>query len=56
MVEIDSYDNNSGATVIKTALQHTHFGAAEAESLGGYHYDLRAEVALLSRNVIIQGD
>ncbi len=51
-----NYDNGSGATTITPALAHAHYGAAGNETVGGYTYDLRAEVGLLSRNVVIQGD
>ena len=45
----------SGATIgLDAPLQHSHFG--ELQEFGGRVLDERAEVGLLSRNIIIQGD
>lgn len=42
--------------MIDGILKHPHFGGTEKESENGFEYDIRAEVAYLSRNVVIQGD
>jgi cell surface hyaluronidase len=45
----------SGATVtLERPLAYTHWGAAE--TLGGVSIDHRAEVGLLTRNIVVQGD
>lgn len=39
---------------MKSPLRFGHFG--ELQTFGGEVFDMRAEVGLLTRNVVIQGD
>jgi len=53
---IVSYDNSTGVTVINTPLNFTHFGAAESTASKYNGADIRGEVMILSRNIIIAGE
>jgi len=53
---IESYDNDTGALVVKTALKAYHYGAATSTAANYNGVDMRGEVYLLSRNVKIQGN
>ncbi len=49
-----SVSNNRSIIQLKTPLQYTHWGINQTFS--GYTLDERAEVGLLSKNIMIQGD
>lgn len=51
---IKSYDSTTGALVLTAGLKYYHFGAAASTDFSGL--DLRGEVFLLSRNILIEGD
>ena len=55
MLIIDSVTNNGLRIVLKTALKYEHLGETMRFD-GGHSADFRANVALLSRNVVVQGD
>lgn len=52
---IDTYDSTTGQVTVTEAAQHYHYGnsqiSTEYEGL-----DIRAEVALLTRNVKVSGE
>lgn len=50
--EIERIDGN--VVTLRTPTRHKHFGAVR--SIGDIRLDVRAEVGLLSRNIVIQGD
>jgi len=53
---ITSYDTETGEVQLNTPLDYYHWGQAEST---GDHYnglDMRGEVILLSRNVVIKGE
>lgn len=54
--QITSKTNNGASTVIEFAdpLEHGHFGLIE--TYGGVEIDMRAEVGLLTRNLVFRGD
>ena len=51
---VKSYDGATGALVLNTGLSYYHFGAAASTDFQGV--DLRGEVFLLTRNIVIEGD
>lgn len=52
---VEAYDATTGEVTLKTALKFYHWGKSESTKVK-YGVDMRAEVALLTRNVLIQGD
>jgi len=51
-----SYDNSTGVTVLNTPLNFTHFGAAVSTASKYNGVDIRGEVMLLTRNIVIKGE
>jgi hypothetical protein len=51
-----SYDNSTGVTVINTPLNYTHFGAAVSTASKYNGVDIRGEVMILTRNILIKGE
>jgi hypothetical protein len=49
---ISSYDASTGEVTVTTAATGYHFGAASSTA-PEYPVDMRGEVALLSRNILI---
>ena len=49
---ISSYDSGTGEVTVTTAATGYHFGAASSTA-PEYPVDMRGEVALLSRNILI---
>lgn len=56
MVSITSYDSLSGNLVLATALKYYHFGAPASTASKYQGLDMRGEVVLLTRNIVIKGD
>jgi hypothetical protein len=54
-VFVATYDAATGATTLTNPISHYHWGAAESTALQFNMVDVRAEVMLLSRNIIIAG-
>jgi hypothetical protein len=50
---ITSYDSTSGALVVSAPLQFYHFGAANSTAQNYHGLDMRCEVILLNRNILI---
>ena len=53
---VKSYNSVTGDLVINTPLFYYHFGAAASTGANYQGLDMRGEVVLLSRNIVIQGD
>lgn len=53
--EIVSYSNFTGETVISKQLSYYHYGRKASTESSYNGVDMRAEVYLLSRNIVIQG-
>lgn len=55
---ITAISDPSGTPIITldSALEHTHFGEIYTVGSDGDFIDMRAEVGLLSRNVVFRGD
>jgi hypothetical protein len=53
---VKSYNSVTGDLVINTPLLYYHFGAAASTGANYQGLDMRGEVILLSRNIVIQGD
>lgn len=54
-VILASYDNTTGYANLKSPIKYPHYGALYSDKDGDFEYDLRAEIGLLSRNIIVQG-
>lgn len=54
--KIVSYNDATGETELNKAIKHDHYGSSYDEQEGTYSYDMRAEVGLLTRNIVIRGD
>lgn len=53
---VESYDINTGKTLLRTALKYHHWGA-EISTADNYNgVDMRGEVILLSRSIVIAGE
>ena len=55
-VHVTSYDNVTGLVNINTTLEHYHWGAAASTASKYNGVDIRGEVMILSRNIIISGE
>ena len=55
-VFVESYDNETGKAVIDRELLFYHWGALESTAKDYNGADLRGEVLLLTRNILIRGD
>ena len=53
---IRTYSDSTGDLVIESGLQHYHFGAAVSTATDFSGLDMRGEVYLLDRNIVIRGD
>lgn len=53
-VTIKSYDPTTGICELKSALKFYHWGK-ETSTVSEFGIDIRGEVALLTRNILIQG-
>lgn len=53
---IKSYNSVTGELVLEAALQYYHFGAAVSTGANYQGLDMRGEVMMLNRNILIQGD
>jgi len=54
-VFVSSYDSSTGLVTLNTSLNYYHFGAAESTASKYRGVDIRGEVLLLTRNVLIEG-
>ncbi len=54
-VFVSSYDSSTGSVTLNTSLNYYHFGAAESTASKYSGVDIRGEVLLLTRNVLIEG-
>lgn len=52
---IETYDPATGNTILRDPLLDYHWGQADSTE-SQYGVDIRAEVVLLSRNIVIHGD
>jgi polygalacturonase len=55
-VFIKSYSNETGVVVLNSTLNFYHWGASESTSAAYNGVDMRGEVLLLTRNIIIEGE
>jgi hypothetical protein len=53
---ITAYDRETGKVTLKTPLEWHHWGQADSTAADFNGVDMRGEVALLSRNIRIQGE
>ena len=53
---IQSYNSVTGDLVLTTALEYYHFGQETSTGANYQGLDMRGEVILLNRNILIQGD
>ena len=53
---ISSYNSATGALVLTAPLKFYHFGAAASTGANYQGVDMRGEVILLNRNIVIEGD
>jgi hypothetical protein len=53
---ISSYDASTGNLVLSSALQFYHFGAASSTGQNYQGLDMRCEVVMLNRNILVQAD
>jgi hypothetical protein len=51
---ITDYDSTTGKVTLDRSLSAYHYGASTS-TLAAYSVDMRGEVVLLSRNILIQG-
>jgi hypothetical protein len=51
-----SYNSSTGIVVLTQALEYYHFGSAVSTATNYQGLDMRGEVILLTRNIVIQGD
>jgi hypothetical protein len=54
-VIVTNYNYLSGKVTLKSGLQFYHWGASESTE-AKYGVDMRGEVALLTRNIVVAGD
>jgi len=54
-VFVSKYDSSTGLVTLNTSLNYYHFGAAESTASKYSGVDIRGEVLLLTRNVLIEG-
>ena len=54
-VFVKTYDNSTGLVTLNTPLKYYHFGAAVSTASKYSGVDIRGEVLLLTRNVLIEG-
>jgi hypothetical protein len=54
-VFVKSYDSSSGLVTLNSSLNYYHFGAAVSTASKYSGVDIRGEVLLLTRNVLIEG-
>ena len=54
-VFVKTYDNSTGLVTLNSSLDYYHFGAAESTASKYSGVDIRGEVLLLTRNVLIEG-
>ena len=54
-VFVQSYDNSTGLVTLNSSLNYYHFGAAVSTASKYSGVDIRGEVLLLTRNVLIEG-
>ena len=52
---VQSYDNSTGLVTLDRYLSYYHFGAAVSTASKYSGVDIRGEVLLLTRNVLIEG-
>jgi len=55
-VFVSSYESTSGVVVLTAPLNHYHYGAAQSTAAMYNGADIRGEVLILSRNIIIAGE
>jgi hypothetical protein len=55
-VIVNTYNNVTGEVTFNSSLKHYHWGAAESTGSKYNGLDIRGEVVLLSRNIIIAGE
>jgi len=53
---ISSYNSSTGALTLTAPLKFYHFGAAASTAANYQGIDMRGEVVLLTRNIVIEGD
>ena len=53
---ISSYNSSTGALTLTAPLKFYHFGAAASTAADYQGIDMRGEVVLLTRNIVIEGD
>jgi len=53
---VNTYNNVTGEVTFNTSLKHYHWGAAESTSPKYNGLDIRGEVVLLTRNIILAGE
>jgi len=51
---VSTYDNLTGIATLTKTLEHYHWGASQS-TVSKYGVDIRGEVMILSRNIIIAG-
>jgi hypothetical protein len=54
-VFVQSYDSSSGLVTLNSSLNFYHYGAAESTASKYAGIDIRGEVLLLTRNILIHG-
>ena len=54
-VTLASYDNTTGYANLNSPIKHNHYGSLYSDKDGEFQYDMRTEVGLLTRNIIVQG-
>lgn len=55
-VFVSSYDNETGITILDRQLDYYHWGHWESKSELYNGADMRGEVLLLTRNIVIKGE
>jgi hypothetical protein len=55
-VVVNTYNNVTGEVTFNSSLKHYHWGAAESTANKYNGLDIRGEVLLLSRNIVIAGE
>jgi hypothetical protein len=53
---IRSYNSSSGLTILDRKLTSEHYGSSKSTSSSYSGVDIRGEVFLLSRNIVIKGE
>lgn len=54
-VTLASYNNATGYANLNSPIKHSHYGSLYADKDGDHMYDLRTEVGMLTRNIVVQG-